>query len=55
MVSGLLPNQANHLQASLVDDNVNVIPLRETTYSFINVCMKTLNLANRERNKTKTL
>ncbi len=55
MVSSLLPNQVGHLQASLVDDNVNATPLRGTTSSSINVYMKTLNLANRKRDRAKTL
>jgi hypothetical protein len=47
-----LPDQGNHLQASLVDDNPSNIPLKGTTFSFTSVYMNSaLNSTNRERNK----
>jgi hypothetical protein len=55
MVLSSLPNQANHLQTSLVDENVITIPLKGTTSSSISVCMNTSDLVNKEKNIPKFL
>jgi hypothetical protein len=55
MVSSSLRDQGNHLQASLDDDNPISIPLSGTTFSSMSVCLNSLNSANRERDRTKTL
>jgi hypothetical protein len=54
MVLKSLRNQANHLQASLADENVIITPLRGTTSSPISVCMNTLDSINRQKNIPKT-
>jgi len=55
MILSSLPNQANHLQASLADENVNTTPFKGITSSSISVCTNTSNLVNKERNIPKTL
>jgi len=55
MILSSLPNQTNHLQASLANENTITIPFKGTTYSSTSVCMNTLNIVNKERNIPKTL
>jgi hypothetical protein len=52
MLLGSLPDQGDHLQASLIDDNIFNNPFKGTTSSFTSVCMNSASHStNREEDK----
>jgi hypothetical protein len=52
MFLGSLLDQGDHLQASLIDDNLFNSPFKGTTSSFTSVCMNSASdLTNREKDR----